>query len=262
MSGVEVAVLDKLLGPLLAVLRSGPGWARRRYQSRRGKVLEVVDRGLFTGGVWRLATLSVLTSEDFEGLRTVHFTGVWDWLQAQKKAFPSGIRRDDLRLTARVDRGLVVEDAVALIEPGGRVAGPVAALVESPPACAREALLAGFDLTEGADHRAVVVHEDGGYVWTATPYFRKYDIALHDRESVALSVVSRTGGDIVRWRIQFAVRVEGKIRYFLYPSSDKSPLVTCDVDVAEQYWLAGVAGADGPPWLRAVGEWEFHGNVP
>lgn len=254
------AFVGKLVGPAVDGVRWLLTWVLRAHQARRGEVLRVAHRPLSQGGSWRLALNQALTPEDLASLRSVASADVREWLGAHKGAFPSGVRRDDLRLAAIAVRGLVIEDVVAVVELEDRVAGPVGALVESPPAGAREAVLMGFDLTKGGDPRAVVVREDGDLEWTHEPYCQRHDIALDARESIPVGIVSRTGNDTVRWRLQFTVQVEGKIRRVLYPPAGEPPLVTSGAGTAEQYWMAGVAGSGEPPWLRAVDQQEFNGG--
>lgn len=234
----------------------------RQIQARRGTVLTFADRGLTTGGHWQLATDQLILADDIVELHSVALSDVHAWLLNKKGAWPSGERRDDIRLTASAVRGLVIEDAVAVPEPGGRNGDSLGALVTSPPGGAQDVVLMGFDLTEGADHRAVVARQDGDVVWTTQPYFTVSDIALGDHESIAVAVISKTGADTVRWRIEFTVRVEGRVRRLVYPAKNEPPLVTSGVTRAEQYWMTGLAGLGAAPWVRAVDCQEFRGILP
>lgn len=246
--------LDVLAAPLLRFLASTAPrfgrWVSDRRRVKRNELLEIARRPLNHGGVWTLATTSLIVQADLDTLARLPLSSVYDWLVTSKGAYPWGERYDGLRLSTKLHTGVIIEEAEAdIIE---RSSSRNGAIIDSPSAGAQAATFLGFDLTEGADHRAVTVIHDIGHTRTSQPYFRGGDIRVDPDDSLPLNVTSRTRGDTVRWRIRFTVTINEATDHFLYPPLSQPPLVTTAVTDADQYWHTGIAGLPHRPWIRAV----------
>lgn len=196
--------------------------------------------------VWTLGV-----DEELDDSEVPHESGlrqpVKTWLLS-KGAVPVGLRRDEITITSFSPTPILIESIEA--EVLEREARPFGSIVKSPSAGAVTVTRLGIDLSSGASGNPVEVVEDGAVAWTRSPYFPRKSLRLKYREGLPIQIISKTTGDSVLWRLHVNYRIGKVERTAVYPGPRESPLVTSDVRAARQYWLCGVEGLHGWPWIR------------
>lgn len=220
---------------------------RRSAWKKFGPLLAVACTEADDGGVWHLATEHLLTDADLPK-RELSLRGVRDWLTSTFDAVVLGERRFDLALQSRLNAEVIVTGIEALVE--SRRPTTFRSSVMSPPAGAEFRTFIGFDLREGADPAALTVDVKGLVRWTGESFFRDRLVTLSANGSHGFGVLSRCGDEVVEWRMRVICRVHGVTRSFTVPPASKPPLVTADATDAGEFWWAGVAGLEVPPYLR------------
>jgi len=200
------------------------------------------------GGVWRLGVEPAITDEDLTEIGTSDLRELRGWLVSRFTTTVLGERRFELTLQSHADAEVLVTGIEAVVE--SREPADFDSIVTSPPAGALRLTFIGFDLREGQDLRARTVDMRGWASWTDDRFFRDDRVVLASKGIHPFAVLSRTGNEVVTWRLRIDYQIHGVSRSMIVPAERERPLVSADAAVAGEFWWAGVAGLPEPPYLR------------